>query len=64
MRNCMTYLTWQVIGDLHGATRIFDFEGSIDPGIERFYRSFGARQTPYFEVTRFRPRMLKYLLHL
>ncbi|MCC7428259.1 MAG: GNAT family N-acetyltransferase [Alphaproteobacteria bacterium] len=28
--------------------RIFDFEGSMVPGIEEFFRRFGARQTPYF----------------
>jgi hypothetical protein len=29
---------------------IFDFEGSVYPEFEYFFRSFNAVQTPYFEV--------------
>ena len=28
----------------------FDFEGSMNPGIESFFRSFGSRQIPFFNV--------------
>lgn len=28
----------------------FDFEGSVLPGIERFFESFGGRQVPYFQA--------------
>ncbi len=31
---------------------IFDFEGSMHEPIERFFRSFGARQIPYFVLTK------------
>lgn len=62
LRNCMTLLVWALLTDLHGRTQAFDFEGSMDPGIEHFYRSFGARQTPYFEVYKFRPTLLQYLI--
>lgn len=30
----------------------FDFEGSMIESVERFFRGFGAIQTPYFEVTK------------
>lgn len=30
--------------------RGFDFEGSMVPGIEEFFRKFGAIQTPYFSI--------------
>jgi lipid II:glycine glycyltransferase (peptidoglycan interpeptide bridge formation enzyme) len=30
----------------------FDFEGSMLPGVERFFREFGAKQMPYFTVSR------------
>lgn len=30
----------------------FDFEGSMNPAIERFYSDFGGRLTPLFRVTR------------
>ena len=35
--------------------RAFDFEGSMVPAIERFFRKFGGVLTPYFEVVRERP---------
>lgn len=28
----------------------FDFEGSMDEGIEKFFSSFGGEQTPYFRI--------------
>jgi hypothetical protein len=30
--------------------RVFDFEGSMIEGIERYFRSFGAQQSPYFHI--------------
>ncbi|MBO4587183.1 MAG: GNAT family N-acetyltransferase [Bacteroidales bacterium] len=62
LRNTMTVLTWHIITDLYSRTQIYDFEGSMDPGIAHFYRSFGSSETPYFEVSRCRPKLLKYLL--
>ncbi len=43
-------------------TKAFDFEGSMDEGIEHFYRSFGAVQTPYFEISRCRRQWFRLLL--
>lgn len=34
-------------------TKSFDFEGSMVEGIERFFRGFGAKQSPYFRIRRF-----------
>ena len=45
-------LLWEAIQFASTVTRSFDFEGSMIPGVERFFRSFGARQTPYFRVTK------------
>lgn len=47
-------LMWALIKHLSGKTKAFDFEGSMDEGIEYFYRSFGAQQTPYFEIAKYR----------
>lgn len=47
-------LMWALIKHLSGKTRAFDFEGSMDEGIEYFYRSFGAVQTPYFALSKYR----------
>jgi len=45
-------LVWGTLQALRDKTCAYDFEGSMDEGIEYFYRSFGAVQTPYFRVTR------------
>ena len=45
-------LMWEAIRFAAGVTCSFDFEGSMIPGVERFFRSFGARQTPYFHITK------------
>jgi hypothetical protein len=33
-------------------TDVFDFHGSMLQPVERFFRAFGGRQTPYLSVTR------------
>ena len=33
-------------------TDVFDFEGSMLQPVERFFRAFGSRQTPYLRVSR------------
>ena len=37
----------------------FDFEGSIVESIEKYFRSFGSIQTPYFAVYKINSRILK-----
>ena len=36
-------------------TDAFDFHGSMLQSVERFFRAFGGRQTPYLNVTRMNP---------
>ena len=43
---------WEAIRYVSAFTDCFDFEGSMLPGVERFFREFGARQTPYFTITK------------
>lgn len=43
-------LLWDAIQDLSGKTEAFDFEGSMVRPVERFFRAFGGRQTPYFQI--------------
>ena len=45
-------LLWEGITRARAVTDVFDFEGSMLPSIERYFRSFGARQTPYLRVSR------------
>lgn len=47
-----SYLLWQAIKKLSGITNSFDFEGSMIKPIERFFRAFGARQVPYFQISK------------
>ncbi len=39
----------------------FDFEGSMVESIEKYFRSFGAIQKPYFEVRKTKSKLLKIL---
>ena len=54
-------LMWALIKHLSGKCRAFDFEGSMDEGIEYFYRSFGAIQTPFFEIRKYRNTLVELL---
>jgi hypothetical protein len=45
-------LMWEAMMRAREVTDVFDFEGSMVKPIERFFRSFGARQTPYLRVGR------------
>ena len=47
-------LVWNVLCYLSDKTKAYDFEGSMDKGVENFYRSFGAVQTQYFEVSKYK----------
>lgn len=41
---------WEAIQFVSQYTQIFDFEGSMLPGVERFFREFGAIQMPFFTI--------------
>ncbi|MDR1746955.1 MAG: GNAT family N-acetyltransferase [Tannerella sp.] len=43
---------WEAIKQVSQYTDTFDFEGSMLPGVERFFREFGGVQTPYFAVSK------------
>ncbi len=42
---------WKAIEFASTVTKRFDFEGSMIEPVERFFRGFGAKQTPYFTLT-------------
>ncbi len=50
----MSLLLWTAIEE--SSTPVFDFEGSAEPGIARFFRGFGARPVPYRQIVRRRGR--------
>lgn len=43
-------LIWESIKFSSTVTKKFDFEGSIMEPIERFFRAFGGKQMPYFQI--------------
>lgn len=45
-------LVWELIMRAREVTDVFDFEGSMMEPLERFFRAFGGRQTPYLHVIR------------
>jgi hypothetical protein len=48
-------LAWEAIMRARGVTDVFDFHGSMLQPVERFFRAFGSRQTPYLSVRRMSP---------
>jgi hypothetical protein len=45
-------LMWEALLRARKVSATFDFEGSMLAPVERFFRAFGGRQTPYLHVTR------------
>ena len=43
---------WEAIQEVADYSETFDFEGSMLPGVERFFREFGGTQMPYFTISR------------
>ena len=58
-----SFLLWEAIKDATTVSRIFDFEGSMVPSIERFFRGFGASQEPYSCVSRISSRYAGVLMN-
>ncbi len=52
---------WEAVCRQPDAVEVFDFEGSMIEPIERFFRAFGAVQTPYFNVSRSNSKLFKLL---
>lgn len=64
LRNSMTLLVWEILTDLYGQTKAFDFEGGMDPGVGHFYQSFGTTKTEYHCIFQSRIPFGRKLLHL
>lgn len=50
---------WEAIKFASTATKAFDFEGSMIEPVERFFRAFGARQKPYFQISKINSPFVK-----
>lgn len=62
----MAFLMWNCI--LYSKRRgceLYDFEGSMLPGVARFFQEFGSKPTPYLQISRNRlPKLLKWIQEL
>ena len=56
-----TLLYWEAIRLAAEVSEAFDFEGSMLEPVEHFVRAFGGRQTPYFAISKVRPRARPFL---
>ena len=50
---------WEAIKFASAVTQKFDFEGSMIESVERFFRAFGAKQVPYFHITKTNSKLLR-----
>jgi hypothetical protein len=50
---------WEAIKFAAAVSKRFDFEGSMIESVERIFRSFGAKQVPYFCISRTPARLLR-----
>lgn len=57
-------LMWNAIKFASTVTKSFDFEGSMIEPVERFFRSFGAVQTPYFKIYKFNSKLFNLIYFL
>jgi hypothetical protein len=55
-----SFLLWDSIKHASTVTKCFDFEGSMIESVERFFRGFGAIQTPYFSVSKTPSRLIQF----
>ena len=55
-------LVWHMIRFAATRTKMFDFEGSVLMGVERFFRGFGATRIPYSLIMKFPLWLRLYLI--
>ena len=55
----MDVIQFEAIKSALNSNRDFDFEGSMIENIEKYFRSFGAIQKPYFNITKTNSKILK-----
>lgn len=59
----MSLLLWEAIKRSAQKTKTFNFEGSMMESIERYFRAFGGKQIPYFDISKTNSKLLKLLKH-
>lgn len=54
--SALSLLIWEAIKDASNRSQSFDFEGSMLPKIEPFFRSFGAERKSYYRISKAKNR--------
>ena len=60
----ISLLIWDALKYFCSTHEVFDFEGSMIPGIEKFFRSFGGTLTPYLRLESFSNMFVKLLFRI
>lgn len=55
----LSILLNEAIQESKATSKYFDFEGSMEPGIARYFASFGAEATPYFLIENYPNKLAK-----
>ena len=55
----VSLVMWEAIKHAATVTKKFDFDGSMIEPVEKFFRAFGAIQTPYFSISKTPSRLLR-----
>ena len=55
-----SFALWEAINFSSSVAKRFDFEGSMQPSIERFFRNFGGEQVPFFPIRKANSNILKF----
>lgn len=59
-----TLVVYEAIKHLAGKVKVFDFEGSMDQGIENSFSQFGTQQASYFSIKKYNSFTAKAILPL
>ena len=59
-----TLMVWEALQFLADKTQAFDFEGSMIEGVAKSFGEFGAKQTPYFTISKTRSPFFFLLIKL
>jgi lipid II:glycine glycyltransferase (peptidoglycan interpeptide bridge formation enzyme) len=57
----MDLLLHRCIVETIGKMKVFDFEGSVIESVEKYFRSFGAVQKAYFEISKTNSKLFSFL---
>lgn len=59
--NAISLLLWEAIKNNINTYKLFNFEGSMNAGIEHFFRSYGAALTPYLKIEKYKNKYFNIL---